>query len=254
MPTLEVRINGKGPFRIGFDTGARGGAHISSALAQALNLAPAGEGLVVDPSGRNPLPIKFYKLDSFDIGGLSINGLLASGGAAEDVRLRDLDGVIGLGAFRGFVVSLDYENARFRAARRALPAADGASTFAYSADIPELPLTIEGRTVSADLDTGNTHFPIVVPEAFAKGLKGWSSAHEIGEARTIGGNVKMSATGVSGPVVAGVVRLDASQVGWPSIIDRANVGSPALSHLLVELDPANKRIRLRRTDNTLAGR
>src|SRR5438309_193573 len=61
LPTIAVTIDGKGPFKVGVDTGAMGGVHMTDRLAAALNLAPVGEAQAVDPSGRNPVAIKLYR-------------------------------------------------------------------------------------------------------------------------------------------------------------------------------------------------
>src|SRR5229473_1413925 len=54
MPTVEVMVNGQGPFVFGFDTGAQAGPRIDSSLVEKLNLKATGEVQAIDPSGRNP--------------------------------------------------------------------------------------------------------------------------------------------------------------------------------------------------------
>ena len=53
MPTVEVTINGQGPFIFGFDTGAQAGPRIDASLVQKLNLKSTGQVQATDPSRRN---------------------------------------------------------------------------------------------------------------------------------------------------------------------------------------------------------
>src|SRR4051812_5410741 len=53
MPTVEVAINGQGPFVFGFDTGAQAGPRIDVSLVEKLGLKSTGQVQAIDPSGRN---------------------------------------------------------------------------------------------------------------------------------------------------------------------------------------------------------
>jgi predicted aspartyl protease len=243
LPTLSVTVNGK-PLRLGFDTGASGGIHLSADAAARLALEPIGEGMAMDPSSRNPQPIKVYKLDALQIGSVTVHGMPASASPTQQTRREGLDGIIGLGAFDGYLVTVDYVHHHFRLDRGALPAADGASIFGYDAFIPEVPLTVEGRPVTAHLDTGNTRYPVIVPDSFATGLHHHDAAQAIGQAHTVSNDITMFAASVDGPVQVGKVTLSETKVGWPTVIDKANIGSLALANTVVTVDPSNKRVRL----------
>ena len=52
-PIIEVRINGKGPFRFVFDTGA-GGTMIDKAVTEGMDLPTLGMAQVGDASGKGP--------------------------------------------------------------------------------------------------------------------------------------------------------------------------------------------------------
>src|SRR5947208_11782872 len=70
MPTVEVMINGQGPFVFGFDTGAQAGPRIDASLVEKFNLKPTGEVQATDPSRRNVQTSQTYKLDSLSVGNL----------------------------------------------------------------------------------------------------------------------------------------------------------------------------------------
>ena len=52
MPTVEVMVNGKGPFIFGFDTGAQADPRIDVSLVEKLNLKSTGQVQATDPSRR----------------------------------------------------------------------------------------------------------------------------------------------------------------------------------------------------------
>lgn len=244
LPTIDVTINGKGPFKFGFDTGAPGGPHLTDRLTDALGLSPFGEARASDPSGKNPIPVKLYRLDSAAFGPISVNGWVATAQPVRRGRLESLDGLVGLDAFAGYVVTLDFAGGRLSIEKGALPAADGKRIFAYDGPIPSIPVVVEGQTVQAHLDTGNVRFPLIVPEAVALKLAQKDKSRPIGQARTVSNTIDMHAVPLTGDATVGAVALAAREAGYPSIIDKANIGSLALTGKILRVDPANKRIAI----------
>src|SRR4051812_21560034 len=70
MPTVEVMVNGQGPFVFGFDTGAQEGPRLDASLVEKLKLKATGEVQAIDPSARNPQTSATVKLESLSVGGL----------------------------------------------------------------------------------------------------------------------------------------------------------------------------------------
>ncbi|MFI4950806.1 MAG: hypothetical protein ACHP7A_07175, partial [Caulobacterales bacterium] len=210
---------------------AVGEAGLTEGVVAALGLPRIGQALSTDPSGRNPITIPLYRLDNLAVGGVAATGWLATGSPPMRGALATLDGIIGLDAFPGFVVTLDYAAGRFSLRRGALPPADGKTIFAYRDSIPVVPLTIEGRTLEAHLDTGNVRLALMAPESFTAGLKNHAQARAIGQAHTVNNTIDLFSVDLAGPARIGEVALTADSVGYPSVIPIANVGSPALQGL-----------------------
>ena len=244
MPTITATI-GQRQVRLGFDTGAPGGPRLSPSVIAELGLSQVGEALASDPSGRNPVRLKMYALPQIVFGGIDVGGWVASEARMLSGPLATLDGIVGPSAFEGYVVTIDYAERRLTLERGALPAADGATVFAYaSGPIAVVPVTIEGRTIDAHVDTGNIRFPIMVPEAFAASLPGFSSARPIGKARTVTQVFELKAAPISGPARVGGVALAGGEVAFPTVVERANIGSLALAGMVIRIDPANRRVSL----------
>jgi hypothetical protein len=245
LPTLELKINGHGPFKLAFDTGAPGGPHLTARLASALGLEPAGQVMVGDPSGKQGTPVNLYRLESVGFGSVSAKGWMATGERTRLGKTNTLDGVVGLDAFGGYVVTIDYPHRRFRLRRGALPAADGKAVFSYVGPMaPAVPLTLESRTILAHVDTGNTVAGVIVPSAFAGGLRHGREATVSGLAQTTSGKVQMFSVRIEGEARVGATPLAVWAVRYPSIIPVANIGSLALVHTVIEIDPSHERIRI----------
>jgi hypothetical protein len=244
LPTISVTINGKGPFKIGFDTGAPGGPHLTDRLTDALGLSPFGEARASDPSGKNPIAVKLYRLDSAAFGPVNVKGWVATAQPVRKGRLESLDGLVGLDAFAGYVVTLDFAKGSLSIEKGALPDADGQRVFQYGGPIPSVPVVIEGQTVQAHLDTGNVRHPLIVPEAFALKLAQKDKSRPIGQAHTVSNTIEMHAVPLTGEAKVGPVSLVVREAGYPSIIDKANIGSLALEGKVLKVDPANKRIMI----------
>src|SRR5437763_10271844 len=75
MPTVEVMINGQGPFVFGFDTGAQAGPRIDASLVEKLKLKSTGQVPATDPSRRNVQTSETYKLDSVSVGSLQLTNI-----------------------------------------------------------------------------------------------------------------------------------------------------------------------------------
>lgn len=243
MPTIEVMVNGKGPFRLGFDTGAMGGIHIAAAAAERAGLSVVGEALATDPSGRNPQHIKLYGPAQVQVAGRRFT-TMANEAPVIGAKLASLDGIAGLGLFGGGVVTIDYGKARITAAPGALPEPDGRTVFAYQGPLPQLTVQVEGRSVEAHLDTGNVRAPFIVPEAFAEQLSGRAAATEAGVAHTVSSAIPMFAVKLASAPRIGDLALAVTEAQYPSPAAIGNVGSLALQGLIVRVDTVNRRVQV----------
>lgn len=244
LPTVTASIAGR-QVRLGIDTGAPGAAHLTDSLVAELGLSKLGDAKMSDPSGRNATVVPMFALPALTLGGLEIRDWRATAAPARSGKLESLDGIIGISAFRGYVVTIDYAGRQLRIARGALPQADGKTVFAYgNQPIPRVPLTIEDRTVTAHIDTGNVAAPVIVPTSFAQKLDRRSEARFTGNGRTVSNRISMQGFPINGAAKVGSVKLSAVDVTYPSVINMANIGSKALTGLVLQVDPANGRVSL----------
>jgi hypothetical protein len=243
LPTLTVMINGKGPFKLGFDTGSMGGAHLRPAAIEKLGLKPVGEAQAIDPSGKNPQHIDLFPAVNVDLAGAKLSVGASSSPTMSSEKLAALDGIVGFELFGAGLVTIDYKNAKFSFEQKALPAADNKTIFSYSGFIPRVPISIEGQQVEAFLDTGNVRTGLILPEAAAAKLANFGSATAAGAAHTIANAIEMKAVRLTKPPSVGATALPVTDIQFPSV-GVANVGSAAFQAMVVRVDTKNHRVQV----------
>ncbi|HVY90212.1 MAG TPA: hypothetical protein VG942_15175 [Hyphomonadaceae bacterium] len=243
LPTLDVMINGKGPFKLGFDTGSMGGAHLNAAAVEKLGLKPIGEALAGDPSGKNPQHIDIFADINVELAGKILSVGASSAPAMATNKLAALDGIVGPELVGAGLLTIDYKNARFGFEQAMLPAPDGKTIFSYSGFIPRVPVDVEGQKVEAYLDTGNVRAGLILTEAAASKLKNFASAIAAGTAHTVANAIEMKAVTLAMPPSIGTASLPISDIQFPSV-GAANVGSAALQTMVVRVDTKNHRVQV----------
>ncbi len=71
VPTIQVMVNGKGPFLFLVDTGAAGMVRADTMLVQRLEAPKIGEDIASDTSGKNSVKIDEGRLETISIGGIT---------------------------------------------------------------------------------------------------------------------------------------------------------------------------------------
>jgi len=246
IPTISAMVNGKGPFRFGVDTGASGYLILKAELAATLGLEPVGEARAGDPSGRNPVSVKLYSVDSVSFGGLDYRGVSASEIGITGGPMAELDGIIGIAFFRDILLTLDFGQGRLIAAAGALPEPNGKDIVPVSLEpsgLFNIPLRIGAVEETVHLDTGNGRQALFVPEGTVARLAVTGEPRRLGVARTVSQEIEIQGRDLAVPVTIGTTRLPVTEVAYPSITV-GNLGSAALAGMAITLDAQNQRVRV----------
>lgn len=249
MPTIEVMVNGQGPFIFGFDTGAQGGARIDSSLMEKLALKPTGHVRATDGSGRNPQMAEMVKLESIDVGSLRFTDVTAgSRNYRKSPRPLNIDGILGLSVLEEYLVTLDYPAKLLRLEKGELPRADGAEILDYKSKggIPLLELTVGDRKIDAHLDSGNMVGAFVLPTAFTETLTRASEPVVVGRARSASGEMEIKQVQVKDVIRLGRHEFPEPTVTFPALSDIGNIGAKTLNQFVVTFDQKNERVRLKK--------
>ena len=249
MPTLELMINGQGPFVFGFDTGAQAGPRIDTSLVETLKLKATGQVEAIDPSGRNPQTSETFKLDSVVIGSLKLADVtVASRNYKNSPRPLKIDGILGLNVFADYLVTLDFPAKKLRLEKGELPKADGAEVLDYknAAGIAELEISVGDKKIKAHLDTGNAIGAFVFPTVFAEKLKLAGEPRVVGRARSASGEMEIKQVQLKDVIKLGRHEFPEPTIVYPALGDIGNVGVKTLGQFVITFDQKNERVRLTR--------
>ncbi|MFO1257271.1 MAG: retropepsin-like aspartic protease [Gammaproteobacteria bacterium] len=176
-PILSVHINGSGPYFFMFDTGWGAGAMISRRLAEHLKLPLAGQNShhTITPNQIVEVFHDVYFIKELKVGKIKILNfsLNASSGFEDDLDLfkrhgigqeAGIDGVLGINAFYGFKLTIDYQREKITFQTDSLSKNDkDVLPYGSTQSVPNVDLTIHFHKLKKHskivqnfiIDTGN---------------------------------------------------------------------------------------------------
>jgi hypothetical protein len=246
---VEARINGKGPYRFYFDTGASGPV-ISQVLAQELTLEVIGEAAVKsggDSAGKKPIPAHLVRIDDLELGAakLSVVNIVAM----DRARLGSKDapvGVLSPTMFAGHLVTLDYPRKGIRIRAGELGAPDNKTVFGYlnGRPIPSLIVAIGDQTIEAHVDSGSPG-GVSLPTAIADKLTLEGKPIDTGKkARSVSGDFPVLEGKLKGKLSFGTFSLTNPTIEFSDVVQRGNLGARILESFALTLDIKNRRFQM----------
>jgi hypothetical protein len=246
-PIVEVRVNGRGPFRFMLDTGGQGYARADVSLAKALSLPVLGQVRGGDGSSQG-VAMDVVGIDTLDLGGATFKNVEAPSRDYNAGRPGGrIDGVLGLHLFAGHLLTIDFPNREIRIAPGTLPEPDGQRILGYdkTRGVVSLPIRVGAATIDADIDTGSMA-GLMLPSAMASTLPLVAPPVVSGQARTISNTVAVSSAVLQGSAHIGAWQLDSPALEFSDLFRRANVGAQVLREFALTIDQQQHRIRLDR--------
>ena len=249
-PTIEAKINGKGPFRFILDTGAQG-MLINADLARELNLKSTGKSHMGDPSDPEAIEVDRVRLDTVSIGDLLLTGVNANSWeqpAAFGHGLSNTRGIIGLTMLTDCLVTFDYVNNEMRLTRGELPPVDGKDIIKFESQddgLPTIKLHVGDIALDAHIDSGSPG-GITLPENVQDRLKLKSKPTVVGHARTVNSSFDILAADLDGDARIGGHTFEQPKLVFIDMLNSSgvgNIGSAILRQFNVTFDQRNGRIR-----------
>jgi predicted aspartyl protease len=255
LPSVGVRIDGKGPFKFVLDTGAQGSV-LTEGLARELGLPDMGHALAGPPGSAAPVPATITRIEELDLGDAQIFGVFAVwlNMSTLFTGTEAPRGVLSASSFPSLLITFDYPAQQVALQRGALPAADGQSVFEWDAAerLPSVPLTINGLQLIGHVDTGSTA-GISLPMKFATSLRFASKPVKSAKAKSVSGAMTTLTATLDGSVTVGRYTIHNPRIRLVEGLANANLGSDFLKQFAVTLDSKNRRIRLDAKSGSVAG-
>ena len=240
-PTIEAMINGEGPFRFLFDTGA-GVTLLDPSLVKELGLKPTGTTKIGDPSEPEAVETRTFILDSFGVGSVSfekVNAVEFGGLLGQEIK-----GVIGLPTFYDALLAMDYPNQTLTLSRGTLGPGNGNVAFQYDMDnLIALDSKIGNQTIKTHLDSGNMG-TVMLPLKLAEKLPLKDSPKVIGRARSASGSFDIHGAQLEGSIEFAGVKFDNPMIHFNDRFDWGNIGSQLLKDYVLTIDQVNQRLNL----------
>jgi Aspartyl protease len=247
-PLVDVKINGKGPYRFILDLGADTTV-VGDDLKSDLQLPSAGVEAERGPDGAAMGDM--VKIDTLGVGEASLQGaVVMSAPLSRMFRMVDPPrGVLSASAFPGYLLTLDYPGKRVLIRTGELPPPDSRSSFGYTAEqiLPSAMVRAAGTEVRVHVDSGSPG-GLTLPTKYMKELKLTSEPTQIGTARTPHGEHPMWSATMDGAIELGQYKLDVPNVVFSDVNPIpgqvvGNIGYQVLKRFQVTLDAKNRRIR-----------
>ncbi len=243
-PTIDVTIDGRGPYRFIVDIGAMGSL-VDATLAAEVGLPVMGRARVGDPSGDGATEAEVVGPAAVALGGGELSGLLLISLDTPDfwAELDGARGILGAPAFAGNVMTFDFPGATFGVAPGGLTETDGSLPFLDSGDgLPRVRVEVEGRVVEADLDTGSGR-GLGLPRALVDSVS-LAEPLSTGTARSVASSFEVLESRLAGSVMVGGVRIESPPVHFQDRFEQGNAGAALFRDWVLVVDPLGRRYRV----------
>lgn len=248
---LDVKVNGKGPYRFLLDTGASD-TSIDRALAQELKLPVTGKNAIGDPQDPTAIEAEDVSIVSLEMGSITLRSAKALSYDLSKIFPKDaVRGVLGMPLFADKLLTIDYSRALVSLSGGKLPAVNGNDIIGYDLLDGNFEITVgvNGKPYKILFDTGASSgfvFPKKLASEFALG----SELKEIGKARTVNNTFPVYGANLKGSVSLGGYVYESPAVSFNEVLPVATLGYQVLKDFVITIDQKNRRIQLRKPANT----
>ena len=242
IPVIEAMVNGKGPFKFYYDTGASV-CVLHSGFVEEMGIASLGKTEVGDHTANARIPADRVELATVELNGIRFENVPALAFDRSRLGGDEIRGVLGLPLFHEHLLTIDYHKQQMEISRASL-AEEGLGILPYGGEmLPEMMITVNGEEISCHIDSGSPT-GLMLPTSFVDQLPHKNEPQKIGEARTVNSvleiwSVQLDATAN----IAGNKLLDPSVV-YNEMVPNALIGYQILKDMVLSIDQRSKRVRL----------
>ena len=229
---LEVEVNGEGPFRFIYDSGADGVGRADTRLVESLDLELAG--MTEHTDGVNSSEIRVVRLESLAVSGVTRTDVeLLSRSYNRPGARYTFDGIIGNEFFGPGVLVINYPEREFVYLPDARLDSTDDSAVAYETAY-EVPIQIGALKLTANIDTGSTlsmHLPREVYDQLNAG-----PLEKSGKGRRANTTFDLYRATLNDTVQVGSARTGGVVARVSDLARRVNIGTGLLRDMVVAID------------------
>ena len=248
-PIIALNINGKGPYKFIFDTGA-GRNFIDEELSKELKLEVIGKDSIGSPGTNRQVMSNRVLVSQISI----TNALTSKGINMNTMPLRKMlpvDGVIGGFFFYNYLLSIDYPKSILKITQGELKKnADGVIPFSKDSRILSTEISIAGNRLEAHLDSGNSG-NIDIPFSLKDKLEFVKEPVEDGIIRTSLASHKRWKATLKGDVVIGNMVYKSPEVNLIEGFEFVNLGFLFFNQSQITIDGLNNLLKIERSSSSI---
>jgi hypothetical protein len=244
--SINVMVNGKGPFAFGWDTGASGRAWVTRALVDRLNLPIVDTLVVSDGSSVKGQNTDTVRIETIALGNLSFEQVIAPvlEGAPGRGGGDEVYGILGFEFFREHVVTFDYPQRELRVVTERLAKPDGKRVLSYRLEqgLPHILIDIAGLVVDASIDSGNIG-GILLPLSLAERIPLRAPISRTGRVASVFNQFDLFRSELNGNVHIGEATIARPVLFFSDLVRRPNIGRDVIRSFALTFDQTNMRVQ-----------
>lgn len=236
---IKAKVNGKKEHNFIYDTGTTG-LVLSETLVQDNKLKITGTTTMQSPNSLEPEKVNTLVVPKLNLNGFEIKNLDGVAVPPQQIFSPNASGIIGLSAFKGSLVTIDFKNSKLIVQKGKLePIEKGVIKVDFSR-APEAFVKVNGEDMLAVFDCGGPT-EMSFPMEWKSKLKLKSEPVLFAKARTPGGEVEVYKTQLDGIISFGSIEFKDPTImlvtgGFGAI----NFGNPFFQKYTTTLDMANQ--------------
>jgi Aspartyl protease len=241
---IKAKVNGKKEYSFIYDTGTVGaGLVLSETLVKDQKLKITGTTTIQSPNSVQPDNVNTVVVPKLKLNGFEIKNLDGVAVPPQNIFSPNASGIIGLNAFRGNLVTIDFKNSKLILKKGELDLNDKKVIKVDLSQFPEAYVKVNGEEMLAHFDSGGPE-AISFPMEWKSKLKLKSEPVLVAKGRTPGGEVEIYKSQLVGTISFGSIELKDPNItlvtgGFNAI----NFGSPFFQKYTTTLDMVNQLMR-----------
>jgi hypothetical protein len=240
---IEVTVNGRGPYRFGFDTGASGIGRADASITSELRLPSVGTAETSDgirTASADEVAVRDLRVGMLDRHDVTLLSRDYNGG--RKAGMKPIQGIIARDFFADVLVTINYPARMITFSEGSLADSPGAIPYGASLSIP---VCFSKNCYPAKIDTGSSR-SIVIPKDLAAKIAA-TTPTAIGQGARTNGVSQLFEMQLLEPVRVGKVTATGQKVLFtvPSD-DSINVGSDFLKDYVLTIDQRHHLLRIAR--------
>ncbi|MCP4727106.1 MAG: hypothetical protein GY863_18855 [bacterium] len=238
-PNIELKINGKGPYRFDLDTGA-GTSIINKKLVKELGLDVIGKTEIGSPGSEKRIMTDIVQIQQISISDHQLSEIKMM--AMDLGDMLSVDGILSIKHFSDFLVTFDYPGNVIILERAELNA-NGENVIPYGS-MMGLEIDIDGTQRTAHLDTGSP-VSFAFSASFKDAMNYQSQPIEFGRAGMVGASFKIWKAQLNGEIkIADLVFESPEIILEERSGDFVTIGYQTLKDMSLSIDQTNRLLRL----------